>query len=329
MVSRYHDGSLGSPESADTWIEFLPQNCWKGINADSLTNDEWNGESNKAELTGRVLGIEESEDLKWYGLKSVDEFRKLLDVGDTSKPVNLRPTFGQNISNLSVPLKRRRKKWINAEDGEIMGEAVMTRDPEVFYAKRKVEGKKHRTNLVILAGGNCNIKAKTIQIRAKIYGKIIDELQRQGHNVGVHCIDPIGSHHHDSAHFVCWQVKRHDEQMSVPQLQRDLGHPAVYRTAIFDVIGAAPVNPRGGLGYTANDIFDTPDASDSKTQALLEAIRLEIGEPTVILNLLKLDANLNLDELDPLLNKIQAQLTNLITRPKLTGIHIISNNEDK
>ena len=211
-----------------------------------------------------------------------------------------------------------------------MPENYIARDPQLFYAKKRVEGKKHRTNLMIVAGGNCNIKAETIQIRAKIYAKIIDELQRQGHNVGVHCVDPIGNHNHNTMHWICWEVKRHDEQMTIPQLQRDLGHSAIYRTAVFEMIASAPKNPGSGLGFTdVGKLNRKSDGSFKKElKDLIQAVKLELGEPTIILNLLPLNENLRESELDSFLIKIKQKLNTLITQPKRTGVHLIQHNQE-
>ena len=56
----------------------------------------------------------------------------------------------------------------------------------------------------------------------------------------------------------------------------------------------------------------------------MEAIRQEIGEPAIILNLLPLDQNIRKENMDEVLRDIQTQLTKLITQPKTSGIHIIN-----
>tara|TARA_R100000742_G_C4271842_1_gene90875 strand:+ start:458 stop:1540 length:1083 start_codon:yes stop_codon:yes gene_type:complete len=317
-----------------TWVEFYPQNIWKDCTMRNLAVTEWNGSSSKDNLKNRVTNLAKiKERPEWYGVKDGAELDKLLKVGDISEKVKLDPKFGNSITNLSIPQKKRRRKWINEEDGDLMPENYIARDPQLFYAKRRVEGKKHRTNLVITSGGNCNIDAKTIQIRAKIYAKIIDELQRQGHNVGVHCMDPIGSHEYENMHLILWEVKRHDEQMTIPQLTRDLGHPGVYRTAIFDIIAAQPRNPGSGLGYTAYSMFDKKYyLEDGSTYAnalkdAIKAIKIEIGEPTIILNLLSLEKNLNEKDLDKTLKKLKNQISKLITQPKFSGVHLINHND--
>ena len=326
VPSRYYVEGYSVPESP-TWVEFYPQNCWKHCLKKNLKVTAWNGESSLSQLTNRVNDNEYLKDSgEWIGIESMEALNKLLSVGDMTKPVNLSPTFGTSIVNLSTPQRKRRRKWINEEEGDLMPENYIARDPQLFYAKKRVEGKKHRTNLVIAAGGNSSISPKTIQIRARIYAKIIDELQRQGHNVGVHCVDPIGNHNHSKMHWILWEVKRHDEQMTIPQLQRDLGHSAVYRTAIFDLIAAAPKNPGSGLGYTATGYLKKNEDGQyrSTLKHLIEAIKLELGEPTIILNLLPLDENLKEDKLDNHLQNIKNQLNTLVTQPKRSGVHLIN-----
>ena len=317
-----------------TWIEFYPQNIWRDCVTKNLKLEEWNGNQSLDYLQDRINKTHKIEkDPHWFGVKNAEEMKKLLNVGDISEGIKLDPKFGNSITNLSIPQKKRRRKWINEEDGDLMPENYIARDPQLFYAKRRVEGKKHRTNLVIAAGGNCNITSKTIQIRAKIYAKLIDELQRQGHNVGVHCMDPIANHHHDSMHFIFWEVKRHDEQMTMPQLTRDLGHPGIYRTAIFDIIASAPECPGSGLGHTAFSIFDKKYYMDDGSiyslglKDLIQAIKMEIGEPTIILNLLPLDKNLEEENLDKTLKKLKTQISKLITQPKFKGVHLINHND--
>tara|TARA_R100000152_G_C6777899_1_gene208105 strand:+ start:819 stop:1871 length:1053 start_codon:yes stop_codon:yes gene_type:complete len=311
------------------WIEFYPKNPWKGCTRNNLINENWNESNDFTHLNNRV--IKEPDDPDFIGVKDLKELNKLLNVGDLSEPVQLNPEFGNSIVNLSTPRRKRKKKWINEEEGEILPEAYITRNPQLFYDKKRVEGKKHRTNLVITAGGNCNISARTIQIRAKIYAKIIDELQRQGHNVGVHCVDPIGNHNHTKTHFILWEVKRHDEQMTMPQLQRDLGHSGVYRTAIFDIIASAPQCPRSGLGYSFHEVFLRDEDNDYKEplKQLVRTIKIEVGEPTILLNLLPLGKNLHEDSLDKHLKKIQKVLSTIITTPKRRGVHLINYNDEQ
>tara|TARA_R100000458_G_C8269239_1_gene244035 strand:+ start:456 stop:1493 length:1038 start_codon:yes stop_codon:yes gene_type:complete len=327
IPARYYTGT-NVEDDEQTWIEFYPQNCWQDCSTKNLTLEDWNGEQSLSNLKNRVRSksyVDKEAD--FIGV-NFEKLQKLMKVGDIEKPVKLSPTFGKSIVNLSTPQRKRRRKWINEEDGDIMPEKYIARDPQLFYAKRRVEGKKHRTNLIVVAGGNCNISARTIQIRAKIYAKIIDELQRQGHSVGVHCVDPIGNHNHESMHWILWEVKRHDEQMTIPQLQRDLGHSGIYRTAIFDIIASAPKNPSSGLGYTATSYFYKNSEGNYRPPFihLIEAIKQELGEPSIILNLLPLDENLNEDNLDEHLKGIQKQLTTLITKPKRKGVHIIQHN---
>tara|TARA_R100000458_G_scaffold30850_1_gene28276 strand:+ start:4500 stop:5546 length:1047 start_codon:yes stop_codon:yes gene_type:complete len=327
-TKHFASGDANSITEARTWVEFYPQNCWKDLSKDNLTLPEWNGKQSLRHLKGRVQKKSHVDNESDFIGADFEELQKLMKVGDMSPPVMLSPTFGNSIVNLSTPQKKRRRMWLNEEDGDLLPERYVVRDPQLFYAKRRVEGKKHRTNLVVVAGGNCNIKAKTIQIRAKIYAKIIDELQRQGHNVGVHCVDPIANHNHDNAHWILWEVKRHDEQMTIPQLQRDLGHSAIYRTGVFDMIAAAPKNPRSGLGYTATKYFEKYDGAwNQALQDLIETLKLELGEPTIVLNLLPLDSNLKEEDLTEHLAKIKKQLNTLITQPKHKGVHIIQHND--
>lgn len=329
--SRYYDGD--TPFNSKTIIEFYPQNALNHLTRENMMLHGWNDQNDFGKFTERTKNAEYlKEESSWIGLNipanqtAYEAMQKLLRVGVLEEPVRLAAEFGSSIANLSLPQKKRRKKWINEEDGDFIPEAYLTHDPQMFYAKRMVDGKKHRTNLVILAGGNCNITEQTISFRAQIYAQVIDELQRQGHNVGVHCLDPIGSHRHDVMHYILWQVKRHQDQLSIPALQRDLGHSAVYRTAIFDIISAAPKNPGSGLGYTAVEQFtgDVPDKDDEAFNNLIKTIKLELGEPTVILNLLPLDENIKKDKMLDIISDIKTQLTNLITQPKTSGLHIIN-----
>tara|TARA_R100000458_G_scaffold35132_1_gene32535 strand:+ start:4621 stop:5676 length:1056 start_codon:yes stop_codon:yes gene_type:complete len=334
IPSRYHTfdnpyaGKNSSESRSNIWIEFFPQNCWQFIGRNTLTIKGWNHKSDLNHLEDRIQ--QNDFDSSWIGIKDRDDLNKLLRVGDLSKDIKLTPKFSHALKNLSQPQKKRLKKWINNEDGEIMAEAVRCLDPEIFYAKRKTYGKKHRTNLIIPAGGNSNISEFTIKTRARIYARIIDEMQKQGHNVGVYCIDPIGNHNNYNMHYIIWEVKRHDEQMTITQLQRDLGHPAIYRTAVFDIIASAPKCPGGGLGYTATDIFTDSDGYWARNRRTLkEAIQIEIGEPSIILNLLPLENNIKKEKLGDILNKVSNSFKNLTTNPKTSGIHIINQNDER
>jgi len=333
--SRYYDGS--TPYNSECVVEFYPQGSLQHINKDNLNLAAWNDQQDLQHVKNRTVNKDHlTEEASFIGLKDImkkgqtayEALQRLLKLGLLKPPVKLAPEFGAGISNLSLVQKKRRKKWINEEEGDFIPEAYLTHDPQMFYAKRMADGKKHKTNLVILAGGNCGITPLTLSFRAQVYAQVIDELQRQGHNVGVHCLDPIGSHRHDTLHHILWEVKRHEEQMSIPALQRDLGHAAVYRTAIFDIIGAAPRNPGGGLGFTSNNMFDHPIGKDNKIKEtlkpLMNAISQELGEPTIILNLLHLDDNIKEDSMSEVLVDVQTQLTTLITQPKQHGIHIIN-----
>tara|TARA_R110002020_G_scaffold44089_2_gene127412 strand:+ start:2909 stop:3964 length:1056 start_codon:yes stop_codon:yes gene_type:complete len=328
--SRYYSGD--TPHASKTIIEFYPQGALEHITKANMQLDGWNDNNSFSEFNGRTKDAKYLDKEKtWIGLDvpkgetGLQAMRKLLKVGVLKPAVRLAAEFGSSIANLSLPQKKRRKKWINDEDGDFIPEAYLSHDPQMFYAKRLVDGKKHRTNLVILAGGNCNITEQTISFRAQIYAQVIDELQRQGHNVGVHCMDPIGSHRHDTMHYILWEVKRHQDQLSIPALQRDLGHSAIYRTAIFDLIAAAPKNPGSGLGYTAVEQFKGKvDKDDKVLNNLIKTIKLELGEPTVILNLLPLDENIKENKMLDIISDIKTQLTNLITQPKTSGLHIIN-----
>ena len=262
--SRYYDGD--TPYRSEIIVEFYPLGSLTHITETNMKLKGWNDDNSFSQFKNRTNNAEHlKEEQSFIGLKTVkgqspiEAMRKLLRVGDLVKPVKLAPEFGTGISNLSLLQKKRRKKWINEEDGDFIPEAYLTHDPQMFYAKRLVDGKKHRTNLIILAGGNCNITEETLSFRAQVYAQVIDELQRQGHNVGVHCLDPIGNHNTDVMHYIIWEVKRQQDQMSIPALQRDLGHSAVYRTAVFDIIASAPHNPGGGLGYTHSSQFSSPE----------------------------------------------------------------------
>ena len=328
--SRYYSGK--TPFDSGTIVEFYPQGALNHITRENMKLEGWNDQNDFGKFTERTRNATYlKEEGSWIGLEVPDNqtplqaMQKLLKVGILKPAVRLAAEFGSSIANLSLPQKKRRKKWINEEDGDFIPEAYLTHDPQMFYAKKMVDGKKHRTNLVILTGGNCNITEQTISFRAQIYAQVIDELQRQGHNVGVHCLDPIGSHRHNVMHYILWQVKRHQDQLSIPALQRDLGHSVVYRTAIFDIISAAPKNPGSGLGYTAGEQFDADnDTEQESLKNLIKTIKVELGEPTVILNLLPLDENIKEDKMLDIISDIKSQLTNLITQPKTSGLHIIN-----
>ena len=238
--ARYWRKEKEGEDWGDTIVEFYPQNCWAYQTRQNLTIEGWNDHLNDFEHYQDRISPDYERDSDWTGIDNYEDYKRLLRVGDTENKVKLTGEIGHSIANLSRLDKKRRKKWINNEDGEIMFDAYMCRDPEIFYAKRRVDGKKHKTNLVIATGGNCNVSARTLQIRAQINASLVDELQRQGHNVGLHALDPLNIDGGEHSAFILWEIKKHNEQMTLPALQRDLGHPAVYRTAVFDRIGALP-----------------------------------------------------------------------------------------
>ena len=337
--SRYYEGK--NPHDSDCIVEFYPLDALQHIKREAMKIKGWNDINDFSNFESRTTNAERLTDqADWIGIKplmergqsALEAMQKLLRAGLLKPPVPLSPEFGAGIANLSLSQKKRRKKWINEEDGDFIPEAYLTFDPQMFYAKRLVEGKKHKTNLIILAGGNSNISERTLSFRAQVYAQVIDELQRQGHNVGVHCLDPIGSHRSSVMHYILWQVKRHQDQMSIPSLARDLGHSAVYRTAVFDIIASAPRNPGSGLGYTACQDFKNPTEDGKlkpKLKLLIETIKQELGEPAIILNLLPLDQDVNEEEMSVALSDIQKQLSNLITQPKTSGVHIINSKDNE
>ena len=329
-------GNSGSPsrytyrdgEGDPVYVEVYPQNSWKDLREATLRIPKYNDVYNdRDDCDERVLSALNGEELdeSWLGVSTEKEYKSILNAGDLNNDVVLNAEIGQAIQNLAPKDRKRRKKWINNEDGDIMFDAYMNRDPEIFYAKRLVEGKKFKTNLVIATGGNCGVSPKTLKMRAEVYAKVIDELQRQGHNVGVYACDPIT---YDGIYaFVLWQIKQHNEQMAIPMLQRDLGHPAIYRTGVFDIIASLPTEPGSGLGRTADKIYNEPSRARN---VLSQVIRQEIGEPTVVLNLFPLNDNISEEQLHAKLPDIADKLNTLVTTPHTGGIHYINfeNNDD-
>ena len=325
--SRYshYDNNVGEY----VYVELYPQNSWRDLSEQTLLIPKYNNvRSDRDECEERVkeyLSYSPDHDLdeSWLGVSTIKDYTSVLTAGDLSNDIKLNAEIGQAIQNLAPKDKKRRKKWINNEDGDIMFDAYMNRDPEIFYAKRLVEGKKFKTNLVIATGGNCGVNPKTLKMRAEVYAKIIDELQRQGHNVGVYACDPI--YYSGTYAFIMWQIKQHNEQMALPMLQRDLGHPAVYRTAVFDIISSLPTCPGSGLGRTAKNVYRKPSTA---REVLSQVIKQEIGEPTVVLNLFDLNANISEEKLHKKLPEIADTLNNLVTDPRMSGIHYINTKEN-
>ena len=322
--------TVNDSESYDpSFIEIYPQNSWKDLSENTLLIQGYNNHDNdRDECDERVVehlgkSDENSVDCDWLGVENAREYKALLRAGDLNNNVKLSAELGQAIQNLAPKDKKRRKKWINNFDGDIMFDAYTSRDPEIFYAKRLVDGKKFKTNLVIATGGNCNVNAKTLTIRAQVYAKIIDELGRQGHNLGVWACDPI--RYSGATAFILWEIKRHNEQLSLPILQRDLGHPAVYRTGVFDLIASLPKCPGSGLGQTATENFHE---DDYPRRRLSEIIKLEIGEPTVVLNLFDLNKNTTEESVHKVLPSIAKELNSLVTEPKLSGVHYINHKTE-
>jgi fructose-specific component phosphotransferase system IIB-like protein len=307
-------------------LEAFPKNCWQHLTKDNLTipgyNDVHNDFDEYTNRVDRALNQPGEIDADWIGVNSQEEYQKLLKIGDTVNDVKLSVELGQSIANLSKFDKRRRKKWINNEDGEILADAYATRDPEIFYAKRKVEGKKYRTNLVITVGGNADIGAKTLKMRCAVYAKVIDELQRQGHNVGVHALE-LTKIRGDHTAGILWEVKKNNEQMSLPILQRDLGHPAIFRTALFDIISMFPRHPGYGLGRTTFGVIRKPSHERTLLSKTLKSI---IGDPIVVLNLLSTGRNFDEEDIHAKLPEIATHLNNLTKNPVRTGVHYINHD---
>ena len=316
-------------EYGDTILEVFPQNCWSHITKENMQIPGWNDIHNDFDKFENRTKEGYALDTNWLGIKTREDYDRLLRVGDTSNTVQLTGELGQSIANLSRLDKKRRKKWINNEDGEIMFDAYMCRDPEIFYAKRRVEGKKFRTNLVIATGGNCGVSAATLKIRAQINAAIVDELQRQGHNVGLHALDPISVDSGEHLACLMWEIKKHDEQMSLPALQRDLGHPAVYRTAVFDMIASLPQDPGYGLGSTAASLFASKTEHHLHHRAhISNMLKQHFGEPIIVLNLFDLNENLDEKKALNLLPAITKHLNNLVTKPHTTGVHFINHTSN-
>ena len=111
-------------------------------------------------------------------------------------------------------------------------------------------------------------------------------------------------------------------------MQRDLGHPAVYRTAVFDIIGALPYDPGYGLGSTCTELLTNRNGNYTERRKLVaEVIKHQIGNPSVVLNLFNLNDNMTEKELIEKLPKIANTLNNLVTQPKTSGVHFINYND--